>query len=286
MTPPCADALIEAGVARAVIAVEDPDPRVSGRGIERLRAGGVPVDTPLLAAEAAALNAGFFLRMRQRRPLFTLKLASSLDGRIATAKGESRWITGADARAIGHRLRASHDAVLVGSGTALADDAELTCRLPGLAHHSPVRIVLDRRLRLSSDCRLATTATHHPVWVFTRPEADAGRRARLTGAGVVVTALAMPADDAAAARIIARHLADLGLTRVLIEGGAVVAAAFLAAELIDEIWLMQAPSLLGGDGIAALAPFGLGELAAAPRFQRIASQPAGADWIAVYRRRT
>ncbi len=286
MTPPCADAMIEAGVVRAVIAVEDPDPRVSGRGIARLRAGGVRVDTPLLPAEAAALNAGFFLKMRAGRPLFTLKLATSLDGRIATATGESRWITSADARAIGHRLRASHDAVLVGSGTALVDDAELTCRLPGLAHQSPLRIVLDRRLRLSSASRLATTATRHRVWLLTRPEADAERRARLTRAGVVVMDLPMPADDVAAARLVARHLAALGLTRVLIEGGAVVAAAFLAAGLIDDIWLMQAPSLLGGDGIAALAPFGLVDLAAAPRFQRIAAHAAGADWIAVYQRRT
>ena len=145
-TPPCTMALLQAGMRRVVAATVDPDPRVDGRGIEQLRQAGVEVSVGLCRAEAEAINAGFILRVRAGRPLVTLKLATSLDGRIATRSGESQWITGEQARARGHLLRASHDAIMIGSGTALADDPALTCRLPGLEDRSPVRIVLDGRL--------------------------------------------------------------------------------------------------------------------------------------------
>src|SRR5260221_1598385 len=145
-TPPCTDALIAAGIARVVIPIEDPDPRVSGEGIARLRAAGIAVETGLCADEAAELNAGFLLRMRAGRPLVTLKLATTLDGRIATRSGESQWITGPLAPDRAHALRASHDAVMAGSNTVIADDPQLTCRLPELAHPSPVPILVDTRL--------------------------------------------------------------------------------------------------------------------------------------------
>src|SRR5580700_3393612 len=178
-TPPCAEALIVARIARVVAAVEDPDPRVSGAGIARLRDAGVKVETGLCADEAAELNAGFFCRVKHGRPLVTLKLATSLDGRIATPSGESRWITGEAARERAHLLRATHDAVLVGTGTALADDPLLTCRLPGLADRSPVRIVLDRNLRLPATLRLFTEARETPSWVVTLNSSDTvGRKAR------------------------------------------------------------------------------------------------------------
>ena len=161
-TPPCADALIDAGVRRVVVALEDPDPRVSGAGIRRLRGAGVAVETGLGAAEAAEINAGFLIRQRLGRPLVTLKLATSLDGHIATGTGESRWITGPPARAHAHRLRAEHDAVMVGTGTVLADDPQLTCRLPGLGHHSPVRVVLDRQLRIPTAAQVIAEARPNP----------------------------------------------------------------------------------------------------------------------------
>src|SRR3984893_7773307 len=157
-TPPCADALIAAGLRRVVVALEDPDPRVAGAGIARLRAGGIGVEIGLGAAEAAEINAGFLQRVRLGRPLVTLKLATSLDGRIATAAGESRWITGPLARERGHLLRATHDAILVGTATVLADDPQLTCRLPGLVDRSPVRIVIDRQLRIPPSVRLIAEA--------------------------------------------------------------------------------------------------------------------------------
>ena len=159
---PCTEALIAAGVARVVIAARDPDPRVDGRGIALLREAGIVVDVGCRAAEAREILAGFAKRLATGLPFCTLKLATSLDGRIATSTGESKWITGEAARADGHRLRASHDAIMVGSGTALADDPLLTCRLPDLQGRSPVRVVLDRRLRLEPTSRLATTAREVP----------------------------------------------------------------------------------------------------------------------------
>ena len=203
-TPPCADALIAAGVARVVVAVEDPDPRVAGGGIARLRAAGIAVEAGLGAAEAAEINAGFFLRVRHGRPLVTLKLATSLDGRIATPIGESRWITGPAARERAHLLRATHDAILVGTGTVIADDPQLTCRLPGLADHSPVRVALDRQLRIPLEAHLIAEARQVPTWVVTLTSADPARQQALRDAGVIVIA-AEP--DAAGHIDLARALA-------------------------------------------------------------------------------
>src|ERR1700693_2815456 len=166
-TPPCADALIAAGVRRVVVAFEDPDPRVAGGGLAALRAAGLSVEAGLCAAEAAEINAGFFQRVRLGRPLVTLKLATSLDGRIATASGGSRWITGEAARQRAHLLRAEHDAVLVGTGTVLADNPRLTCRLPGLEQRSPIRIVIDRQLRTPPSAHVIAEATQIATWVLT-----------------------------------------------------------------------------------------------------------------------
>src|SRR5688572_22118674 len=163
-TPPCAEALVAAGVKRCVAAIEDPDPRVSGRGLATLRDAGIAVETGVLADRARDLNAGFLTRVTKGRPLVALKLATSLDGRIATRAGESRWITGEEARAYGHRLRATHDAIAVGSGTVLADDPELTCRIPGLEHRSPVRLVFDRRGRIPVTAKVLTEVP--PTWII------------------------------------------------------------------------------------------------------------------------
>src|SRR5437764_2815594 len=217
-TPPCADALIAAGLRRVVIALKDPDPRVAGTGIETLRKAGVAVEIGLCAAEAAELNAGFLQRVHLGRPLVTLKLATSLDGRIATASGESRWITGAPARERAHLLRATHDAILVGTDTVLADDPQLTCRLPSLADRSPVRIVIDRQLRIPPTARIIAEARQVPTWVVTLGSADPDRQKSLHDAGVEVIAIepdAIGAIDLAAAL---GELGGRGLTRLLVEG--------------------------------------------------------------------
>jgi diaminohydroxyphosphoribosylaminopyrimidine deaminase/5-amino-6-(5-phosphoribosylamino)uracil reductase len=274
-TPPCADALVAAGIARAVVATGDPDPRVSGRGLERLRAAGIAVEEGLCRAEADRLNAGFLLRVREQRPLFALKTASTLDGRIALASGESRWITGAAAREAVQTVRAQFDAILVGSGTALADDPMLTCRLPGYTGRPKVRIVLDRRLRLVPTSKLAKTAAEVPTWVITAT--DGARAEALRAAGVEIIAVEGAADDRGFAHQVAEALGTRGLTRVLIEGGGAVAAAFLGADLIDELMWFRSGGIIGGDGRPAIGALGAQDLGAIPRFKRQSSLTFGAD---------
>jgi diaminohydroxyphosphoribosylaminopyrimidine deaminase / 5-amino-6-(5-phosphoribosylamino)uracil reductase len=282
-TPPCADALIAAGITRVVIAVEDPDPRVSGEGAAQLRAAGIAVDIGLCKAEADELNAGFFCRIKHGRPLVTLKLATSLDGRIATATGASRWITGPAARERTHLLRAMHDAVLVGTGTALADDPQLTCRLPGLEQRSPVRIVIDGHLRLPATLRLFTETDQAPTWLATLKSPDLAREETLTGQGGKII-FAEP-DTEGSVKLVAllRRLGDEGLTRLLVEGGGWLAASLLRAGLVDRLVWMHAPLVIGGDGIPAIADLGLGDLAAAPRFALLSREFLG-DVIDTYRR--
>ncbi len=277
VTAPCADALIDAGISRVVASVGDPDPRVDGRGLARLRAAGLTVETGLLAREAASLVAGFVARLEQGRPLVTLKLAATLDGRVATASGESRWITGEPARRQAHRLRAEHDAILVGIGTALADDPDLTCRLDGARTRPLVRIVLDRQLRLPLDSRMVRSARHDPVWVLHDPGANPDRGAALVATGVSLIAAATLPDALSA-------LGRAGLTRILVEGGPTVAASFLQAGLVDQLAWFAAPALIGADGLSAIGPLGIATLADATRFRPLHTQPAGHDMFAVYAR--
>jgi diaminohydroxyphosphoribosylaminopyrimidine deaminase/5-amino-6-(5-phosphoribosylamino)uracil reductase len=280
-TPPCADVLIAAGVRGVVIAVEDPDPRVAGGGAARLREAGLQVDTGLCEAEAGEINAGFFQRVRLGRPLVTLKLATSLDGRIATASGESRWITGAPARERGHLLRATHDAILVGTDTVLADDPELTCRLPGLGDRSPVRVALDRRLRIPPDARLIAEARDVPTWLVTLPSVDPEKQRSLRDAGVEIIAAEPDASGHLDLAVVMRRLGERGLTRLLVEGGGELAAALLRDGLIDRAVWLHAPLLLGSDGVPAVAPLGLGALAEAPGFERLSSETVGADVMTI-----
>jgi diaminohydroxyphosphoribosylaminopyrimidine deaminase/5-amino-6-(5-phosphoribosylamino)uracil reductase len=263
VTGPCTEALIEAGIARTVIALEDPDPRVNGQGIARLQAAGVAVAIGLCRKQAAELNHGFLLRVTRGRPLFTLKLATSLDGRIATRSGDSKWITGEQARARAHLLRAAHDAVLVGSGTVLADDPDLRCRLPGMANRSPVRLVADARLRTPADAGLVRTAGETPTWILTRAGADPLKRALLADAGVETIDVATAAEGRLDPVAMAGAMAARGLTRVMLEGGGTLAAAFLRANLIDRLAWFTAPKIIGGDGTAAVGSLELASVGAA-----------------------
>jgi diaminohydroxyphosphoribosylaminopyrimidine deaminase/5-amino-6-(5-phosphoribosylamino)uracil reductase len=281
-TPPCTMALLHAGIRRAVIAAPDPDPRVDGRGIEQLRQAGVEVMLGVARHEAERLNAGFFLRVRAGRPLVTLKFATSLDGRIATRTGESRWITGEEARQRAHQLRANHDAIMVGSGTALADDPELTCRLPGLAECSPVRIVLDGRLRLATSSRLARTARVVPTWVITREDADPKRRAALERCGVDVLTVATGPGEHIDPGLALAALAARGLTRVLVEGGSELAAALVRARLVDRLVWFQAPLLIGGDGLPALGALAADALAECLNLRRSHSLTLARDAVQAY----
>lgn len=285
-TPPCADALIAAGIARVVSALEDPDPRVRGAGHARLRAAGIQVDVGEGAGEAAEINAGFFLRVRQGRPLFHLKLATSLDSRIASSSGESRWITGDAARADGHRLRAAHDAILIGIGTALADDPELTCRLAGLEGRSPLRLVLDSQARLAAGSKLATSARTIPLWLLCTKAAPAEARLALVERGVKVIEVAASGAGRVDVAAAAHALGEQGLTRVLVEGGGRVSAAFLQAGLVDRVSCYRAGVVLGGDGRAAVEAISEGRLDFAPRFNLQSQRQVGRDTLETWRRRT
>jgi len=264
-TPPCTMALLHAGIKRVVAATRDPDPRVDGQGLAQLRQAGVEVTEGVGRAAAEAQNAGFFARLRAGRPLVTVKLATSLDGRIATCTGDSRWITGDEARARGHRLRATHDAIMIGSGTALADDPSLTCRLRGLEAASPVRIVLDGRLRLSSGADLVRTARDVPTWLITCEDASGVQSDALRERGVQVLHAPTDAEGRLDLGSVLGLLAARGLTRVLVEGGATLAAGLLRAGLVDRLVWFQAPLLIGGDGLAALGTLGVEALCDAVR---------------------
>jgi diaminohydroxyphosphoribosylaminopyrimidine deaminase/5-amino-6-(5-phosphoribosylamino)uracil reductase len=282
-TPPCVDALITAGVRRVVVALEDPDPRVAGEGLRRLRAAGLDVEVGLCAEEAAEVNAGFLSRLRLGRPLVTLKFATSLDGRIATASGESQWITGPPARERAHALRASHDAIMVGTGTVIADDPQLTCRLPGLDHRSPVRVVVDRHLRIPLATRLIVDACRVPTWVLTLRSADPARRA--TFLANQVTLIDVDADSEGQIDLAAAlgALGERGITRLLVEGGAQLAAALFRARLVDRLVWVHAPLVIGGEGIPAIAGFGLGALADAPAFERLSTETIADDVLTTFR---
>lgn len=283
-TPPCADALVEAGIARAVVALEDCDPRVAGRGIARLREAGIPVDAGLCADEARRLNEGFFLKVEQGRPLVTAKLASSLDGNIATHTGDSKWITGPEARRHGHLLRAQHDAILVGSNTALADDPELTSRLPGLAGRTPIRIVADGRLRLPLTSRLVATAAEVPTWLCTREGNDPARLNAYRDLGLEVIELPAEGDNPLDMVALLQVLGARGVTRLLAEGGGAVIAALLQHDLIDRLVWFRAGLAIGGDGVPAIGGLGLERVADAPRFVRTEFLAVGPDVMECYTR--
>lgn len=283
-TPPCTGALIAAGIRRVAVAVEDPDPRVSGKGVTALRAAGIAVDLGLCADEARDVNAGFFSTVLRGRPLVTLKLATSLDGRLAVALGESRWITGEPARARGHLLRATTDAVMVGSGTVLADDPELTCRLPGLSNRNPVRVVIDGSMRVPLTARLVADARQTPTWFVVRHGISGDRRTALASCGVEVIDVPTTATGETDLAAVLTTLGNRGITRVVVEGGARLAAALVHGDLVDRIAWFHAPSLIGGDGRPALDALGVAAPGEAPRFVRVGVEAIGDDMLETLQR--
>lgn len=275
--PACSDSLIAAGIARVVSAMEDPDLRSAGQGHARLHAAGVAVTTGCLAQEAAQDHAGFALRITAGRPLVTLKLATTLDGRIATATGASRWITGPQARRDVHALRARHDGVMVGAGTARADDPDLTVRDLGIAPQ-PVRVVLDSRLTTSPDSRLGHTARAIPVWLCHGPSAPVAARQAWSASGARLIEVAVDVAGRADTSAALGALAAAGLTRILCEGGAGLAAALLGADLVDAVHIYTAGRAFGGDGLAAIGPMGVAAIPPGPpRFRLLDVTPIGDD---------
>ncbi|MDF2232095.1 bifunctional diaminohydroxyphosphoribosylaminopyrimidine deaminase/5-amino-6-(5-phosphoribosylamino)uracil reductase RibD [Albimonas sp. CAU 1670] len=288
-TPPCADALVAAGVARVVCAAGDPDPRVDGRGFARLREAGIAVETGVLAAEAEEMNAGFLSRHRRGRPWLTLKLATSLDGRIATASGDSKWITGPQARARVHLMRAEHDAILVGIGTVRADDPALDVRLPGLEDRSPLPVIFDPRLTLAAATRLGAGA--RPALVLHLPPGpdgpDPDRAAEMRDRGLTLQAVVPAAGGAGPALLdpaaALEALAAAGVTRAFCEGGGQLAGALLAAGLVDELALFTGGAAIGAEGLPSLGPLGLERLAQSACFRCVDTHRLGPDMMSFWR---
>jgi len=278
-TPPCCDALINAGISRVIVAIEDPDSRVSGRGVQRLKDVGIDVISGVLAEEAHDLNIGFLLNVTQKRPFITWKTATTMDGRIATKSGDSQWITGALARQYGHLLRAENDAIMTGIETVLSDQPSLTCRLPGMECRSPIRIVLDSQLRLPTDSMLAQTAKETPTWVYTLKENSSAQRPELESLGVIVIDAKAGDGGRVSTEWASTDMAEKGITRVLLESGGTLAASFMKAELIDRIAWFRAPILVGGDGRSALASVNIEKLIQSPAFTRRSTCVMGADTL-------
>lgn len=283
-TPPCARAIIEAGVSRAVVGILDPDPRVAGRGIDMLRAAGIDVRRGVCAAEADRITRGHILRVTERRPLIQIKMALDAGGQIARgADGRPRWVTGPLARAHGHLLRARADAILVGSRTVRDDDPELTCRLPGLLRRSPVRIIVCGGVLPALESKIVRSAGDVPVWIFCNPGADSGQQSALAQAGCrifhVATVNGRPWIPAVTEALVAE-----GITRLLVEGGPTMSRAFSSVGLVDDIVQYRAA---GGQG-AAMAREGalksINELPGRLTFALAHERALGDDMLYVFHR--
>jgi diaminohydroxyphosphoribosylaminopyrimidine deaminase/5-amino-6-(5-phosphoribosylamino)uracil reductase len=282
-TPPCTGALLAAGIARVVIGARDPNPKVNGAGIAQLREAGLAVTEGVLREACESVISGFAMLCTQGRPLLRLKLASTLDGRIATAGRESQWLTGEPARRAAHAMRGRHDAVLVGVGTVLSDDPELTCRIEGFRTAPLVRIVMDSHLRTPLMSKLLRGAAATPLWLLHRDGADPARKVALAQAGARL--LEVP-DSAAGVDLTAalRLLGRAGITRILCEGGGTLAAGLLRAGLVDRLAWFHAPGIMGGDGWPAAQAFGITKLADMPHFIPVARELWGDDMLSTFRK--
>lgn len=276
-TPPCTDAVRAAGIARVWVGQRDPHPHVAGRGLAQLRRAGLGVETGILADACAHQHRGFVSMVERGRPFVTLKLAATLDGRIATARGESRWITGPVARTWVHRLRAACDAILIGAGTALADDPELTARRGARIVHRPVRVLLDTQLRVPVRARLYQRDPER-TWVFCSSAAPAARQRAIAATGARLLPIRARSGKIPVAAILDR-LGGEGLGSLLVEGGGTLAAACVGEGMVDELLWFTAPRLLGADAVPALGALGARRLADAPALAIERVRRIGTDWL-------
>jgi diaminohydroxyphosphoribosylaminopyrimidine deaminase / 5-amino-6-(5-phosphoribosylamino)uracil reductase len=280
-TPPCADAIIKAGIARVVSALEDPNPEVAGQGHARLRSKGIVVDIGLGADEARRVHVGHITRIQKARPYVTLKLAVSADEKAGLAGRKPVALTGEDARTRVFQMRSQSDAILVGIGTVLSDNPQLTCRLPGLFERSPVRVVLDAQLRLPLATSVVSAVRETPTWVFTsrRPSAIAEEILQQKGCKVFRVDEQNGKLDLDA---VLKVLAEQGITRLMVEGGPTVAAAFVGGDLVDEAVLLRAEKTIGVDGIDALQGMPLDALTGSLHSR--GTEKLGADTLETFER--
>lgn len=281
-TPPCTEALIGAGVKKVFVATQDPDPRVSGQGLDRLQDAEIEIDTGICKKEADRVNAGFLSRIGLGRPFITLKTATTLDGRIALASGESQWITGESARRAAHGLRATHDAIMIGSGTSLKDNPNLCCRLPGVANDRRPRIVLDGRLRTPENSELVQSAHESPVWIIVAKDHAGDRIESYREKNVTIIEAPVGADGHPDLDWSIRELGARGLTRILVEGGGQLAASLLRGNFVDQLAWFRASSIIGQTGISAIGEIGLENLMEMPKFRRLSSTDVGDDRLEIF----
>ncbi len=274
-TPPCTDAIIEAGIRRVFVGAGDPNPKVRGRGVRKLRQAGIEVTTGLLKAECAALNVAYNKHIVSGLPYVILKLATSLDGRIAANSGDSKWITSKESRAYVHELRNAVDCVMVGSGTALADNPRLTAR--GVkGGRDPVRAVLDSRLRVSPDANIFKGAKKTGVFIFTGKAASAKKADILISRGAAVIRVPGTKTGLSLAAVL-KELGDRGVLELMVEGGGTLGAGLLKAGLVDKVLWFTAPLIIGADGLPAVAELGAGDMSRALRFKDIKIKTLGTD---------
>ena len=283
-TGPCAEVLVSAGIKKIYISTLDPDPRVNGNGVLFLKKNKISTSIGLLKKEAIRLNLGFFLKISQGRPLVTVKIASTLDGKIALGNGLSKWITNESARGFSHLFRYIHDAVAVGSGTVLADNPELTCRLPGITNCNKPRIILDRRLRTADDSNLANSARETPVWIVTSDTHKKHKFKKLEEKGVKIILSPLSGEPKTDLIKILKHLGKLGLTRLLFEPGSQLGAALLTAGLVDQLVVFRSSSIAGNDGVGMIGNLYLSEISNMPKMVRNYGLEIEENYLEVYER--
>ena len=282
-TPPCADAIIKAGITRVVSALEDPNPEVKGKGHERLRAKGITVDVGVGAEQARRVHAGHIMCVTKNRPFVTLKLAVSSDGKAGLASRKPAVITGEDARLRVFQMRAAHDAILVGIGTVLADNPHLTCRLPGMFERSPVRVVLDSQLRVPLATAVVATVRETPTWVIASNSASKKAEEVLQQRGCKVFRVG-GADGKLDLYEVLKTLAAEGITRLIVEGGPTVAASFVSANLIDEAVLLRGAKAIGDTGIDPLEGMALTALTKNKKLHSRGIEELGLDRLETFER--
>ena len=265
-SPSCAELLINAGIKHVVISVLDPDIRTNGKGVKLLKKSGVKVSLGLLEEKSLDINAGFIFRLKYNRPLVSLKIASSLDGKIATANGNSKWITGELSRMHGHSLRANHDVILVGINTVLKDDPKLNCRIRGLEKYSPVRVIVDSSLSIPLTSNVLNNLDKIPTIIWTKQNINSPKKKKLISMGVEIIELEK-IDNKLNLIEGLTYLSEKGYNKVLVEGGSEISASLMANNLIDKVFLYRSGIFIGGDGLSGIASYNINNLDLIKRYK-------------------
>ena len=283
-TPPCVNSLIEAEIRRVVIGCVDPDPRVSGMGIDILKKSGIEVNVGVLVHESETLNAGFIRKIKSGRPLVTLKMATTVDGRIATRTGESKWITGALSRERAHIIRSQYDAIAIGINTVFQDNPKLTCRLPGLEDRSPVRVVFDSNLKIDMKCNILQTASTYKTWIITSENHEDSMVNKIEKHGVEIISVALDSEGHIDLPVALSALAKRGITRLMVEGGATLSTSFLRSDLVDLLAWFRAPNLIGDDGKPVFSNLGVDGIDNMHKFKLLNHENIGSETLDLYGR--